>query len=257
MAASYPNGAAQFVSFIARSDHNHSTSIPIELAAESLIVFEANGAALPVEHGGPVRVVVPGRYFYKSLKWLETIELMSSDRLGYWEAEAGYHNVADPWDEQRYIASSISKQQAAKLIASRNFSHQDLRGIDCSGRDLRGLDATGSLLRDARFSSSILQLAIFRGSNLSNANFANADLREADFSGADVEGANFAGADLRGANLAVASMFGASFVHISSTGERLTAVFDSSTKVDRAALETLADDQFDQLTRMGLLGAGE
>jgi FMN phosphatase YigB (HAD superfamily) len=47
-----------------------------------------------------VRTVTPGRYFYKSLKWLVSIELLAEDRLGYWEQEAGYHNHADPWREE-------------------------------------------------------------------------------------------------------------------------------------------------------------
>ncbi len=67
----------------------------------------------PVEHGGPLRMIVPGKYFYKSVKWLEAIERLPADRLGYWEAEAGYHNAADPWLEQRYVASSLTRQQAA------------------------------------------------------------------------------------------------------------------------------------------------
>src|SRR3546814_20925836 len=49
-------------------------------------------------------MVVPGRYFYKSVKWLERVEALAEDRLGYWEAETGYHNNADPWPAVEYRA---------------------------------------------------------------------------------------------------------------------------------------------------------
>jgi DMSO/TMAO reductase YedYZ molybdopterin-dependent catalytic subunit len=46
-------------------------------------------------------LVVPSRYFWKSAKWVRGIELMAEDRPGFWE-QAGYHNEADPWKEQRF-----------------------------------------------------------------------------------------------------------------------------------------------------------
>ena len=55
----------------------------------------------------PVRMVTPGRYFYKSVKWLETIELRAENKLGYWEAGPGYHDNADPWEEERFITGNI------------------------------------------------------------------------------------------------------------------------------------------------------
>ncbi|MCA9270067.1 MAG: molybdopterin-dependent oxidoreductase, partial [Planctomycetales bacterium] len=91
-----PQAAARFVSFVAYSERGHSTSLPLEdaLALNTLVALTHNGAPLASAHGGPARIVVPGRYFYKSLKWLASIELLADDRLGYWEAEAGYHNQA-------------------------------------------------------------------------------------------------------------------------------------------------------------------
>ncbi|MGH8676885.1 MAG: molybdopterin-dependent oxidoreductase [Burkholderiales bacterium] len=59
------------------------------------------GKPLPHEHGGPVRLVVPGRYPWKSAKWLTGIEFYAQDRPGFWELR-GYHNDADPWLEQRF-----------------------------------------------------------------------------------------------------------------------------------------------------------
>jgi len=224
---------ANFVSFVAESRRGHSTSLPVSDAVQlgALVALEYEGAPLPTEHGGPVRVVVPGRYFYKSLKWLRRIELLAEDRLGFWEAEAGYHNRADPWREQRYVASSISKREAAELIASRNFAGRDLRSLDARGRDLRELVATDSLLRDADFRECNLQRANFNGSNLSNAHFQQADARGATFVGADCEGANFAGADLRGADFTDASLLAATFSP--------DAQIDSTTRIPAAQIASL------------------
>lgn len=204
---------AQFVSFVARSQRSHSTSLPLADALHlgALVATHCDDQPLPTEHGGPVRMIVPGRYFYKSLKWLARIELLANDRLGYWEAEAGYHNRADPWLEERYLAAAISKQEAQQLIASRNFSGRDLRGIQAAERDLMGLNARGALLRDAHFQGAILTRADFLGANLSNAHFKWAKLQGADFRRADCEGANFAGADLRETNFTSASLLAATF----------------------------------------------
>ena len=61
----------------------------------------ADGEPLTPDHGGPLRLVVPGKYFWKSAKWLRGIELLSTDQPGFWE-RYGYHNDADPWKEERY-----------------------------------------------------------------------------------------------------------------------------------------------------------
>jgi DMSO/TMAO reductase YedYZ molybdopterin-dependent catalytic subunit len=98
-----PLVTARYASFVSHSVRDHSTSLPLDVcrALDVLIAFDAEGQPLSSEHGGPVRTITPGRYFYKSLKWLKRIELLADDRLGYWEAEAGYHNEADPWREHR------------------------------------------------------------------------------------------------------------------------------------------------------------
>jgi DMSO/TMAO reductase YedYZ molybdopterin-dependent catalytic subunit len=59
------------------------------------------GAPLTREHGGPVRLIVPHLYFWKSAKWLQRIEFRARDERDLWEAN-GYHNRGDPWQEQRY-----------------------------------------------------------------------------------------------------------------------------------------------------------
>jgi DMSO/TMAO reductase YedYZ molybdopterin-dependent catalytic subunit len=238
--------SARFVSFVARSDRAHSTSLPLAdaLALDTLLALDYEDGPLPTAHGGPVRTVVPGRYFYKSLKWLERIELLTEDRLGYWEATAGYHNTADPWLQQRYIAPSLTKQQAAALIAARDFSGRDLRGISASGHGLSGLVARGALLRDADFRRCDLRGACFDGANLTNAHLEAADLRLATFRGADLEGANFTAADLGGADLSGASLFGATFMaERDGAAEGTGAQFDAATRLAIEQLEALTPIQ--------------
>jgi len=143
-----PTTAAQFVSFIAHSPRDHSTSLPLAdvRQLDALAAFEYDGQPLSAEHGGPVRLITPGRYFYKSVKWLRGIELLAEDRLGFWEGSAGYHNHADPWLEQRFVATGISKHEAAQILASRDVAGRDLLGLDGSDRELIGLRACDAKL---------------------------------------------------------------------------------------------------------------
>jgi DMSO/TMAO reductase YedYZ molybdopterin-dependent catalytic subunit len=96
-----PKPTARFV--VAHAEQGYTSNVPLELLEEdeSLIAYEADGEPLAPEHGWPLRLVVPQRYFWKSAKWLCGIELTSTDRPGFWE-RYGYHNDADYWKEQRY-----------------------------------------------------------------------------------------------------------------------------------------------------------
>jgi DMSO/TMAO reductase YedYZ molybdopterin-dependent catalytic subunit len=69
--------------------------------ADVLLAHSWEGQAIPAEHGGPVRVIVPKFYFWKSAKWVKRMEFLAADKPGFWE-NRGYHNVADPWKEERY-----------------------------------------------------------------------------------------------------------------------------------------------------------
>ena len=84
-------------------DGGYTANLPLSALVESdsLIAFEADGGPLTAEHGGPVRLMVPSRYFWKSTKWLNALVLAAYDRPGFWE-ERGYHNDADPFLEERY-----------------------------------------------------------------------------------------------------------------------------------------------------------
>lgn len=66
-----------------------------------LVTWELDGQRLAGPHGGPVRVVVPDLYFWKSAKWITGVRFTERDEPGYWETR-GYHNHADPWREERY-----------------------------------------------------------------------------------------------------------------------------------------------------------
>jgi DMSO/TMAO reductase YedYZ molybdopterin-dependent catalytic subunit len=204
---------ARFVWMQARSDRSHGSSIPLTLCGPegAMLAWEADGEPLPSEHGGPLRVVVPGRYFYKSVKWIERLELLAEDRLGWWEAESGYHNGADPWREERYVVRGLDRARVAALVSHRDVTGLDLLGLDASGHDLTRFKAAQSLLRDSRFVGATLIEADFTGANLSNAHFRQARLDRAIFLGADCEGADFSGADLTGADFRGASLFGATF----------------------------------------------
>jgi DMSO/TMAO reductase YedYZ molybdopterin-dependent catalytic subunit len=239
LARAQPSGEALYVSFTARSERRHSTSLPLAdaISLGAMLTIEVAGQPLPVQHGGPLRLVVPGRYFYKSLKWLEHIELLAEDRLGYWESTAGYHNHADYLKEERYLASKITSADARDILARRDIRGRDLMGLNAAGLDLPALRAEGALLRNADFRGAILTGACFDGANLTNAHFEQAQLQGASFRGADLEGANFAGANLSGACLLADSMVAISFT---ASGRFGSAIFDASSELSASRCDDLA-----------------
>jgi hypothetical protein len=245
-----PLPTARYLSFVARSERNHSTSLALETALElgAWVALTWEGRPLDASHGGPIRVIVPGRYFYKSVKWLERIEVLAEDRLGYWEGEAGYHNEADPWKEQRYIVGQLDRRMVREILAKRDFVGRSLLGLEAAGINLEGLNARGALLRNADFRNAHLVAACFDGANLSNAHLEAADLLKATFGryegkGADVEGASFQRADLRGADFRGASLFGATFCSVTDGSVTDEARIDSTTLFDDVGLEQLTPRQ--------------
>jgi DMSO/TMAO reductase YedYZ molybdopterin-dependent catalytic subunit len=237
---------ARFVQFVARSPRAHSTSLPLDVALSlgTLLTFTHQGQPLDRIHGGPVRTIVPGRYFYKSVKWLTRIVLLAEDQLGYWEGAAGYHNNADPWLEERYIARGIARRDLETLVRTRDIRGRDLLGLAAPLMDLSGLDARGALLRNADFTQTQLTGARFDGANLSNGHFRNAILTGASFVDADLEGADFSGADLRGADLRGASLFGTTFETKQADGEHVVfARIDETTTLSSEELSRLTPDQ--------------
>jgi len=96
-----PTPSARFV--IAHAEQGFTANSPLAAIedANALIVYDADGAPLTPDHGWPLRLFVPTKYFWKSAKWLRGLELSAVDKPGFWE-RYGYHNDADFWKEQRY-----------------------------------------------------------------------------------------------------------------------------------------------------------
>ncbi len=92
---------AKFV--VVHCEQGFTTNLPLEVLMDDdvLFAYRYGDAPLTPEHGYPLRLVVPKRYFWKSAKWVRGLELIAQDRLGFWEVR-GYHNNADPWKEERY-----------------------------------------------------------------------------------------------------------------------------------------------------------
>jgi DMSO/TMAO reductase YedYZ molybdopterin-dependent catalytic subunit len=88
---------------IAHAEQGFTTNVAVEFLERegALLATHADGEPLTPEHGWPLRLVIPGKYFWKSAKWLRGIELSPVDKPGFWE-RYGYHNDADPWKEERY-----------------------------------------------------------------------------------------------------------------------------------------------------------
>ncbi|MBI4134584.1 MAG: molybdopterin-dependent oxidoreductase [Candidatus Sungbacteria bacterium] len=96
-----PEPAAQFVVF--HSFDKYTTNVPFsELLKENVIVAtELESKEIPPEHGGPIRMIIPHLYGWKSAKFLTRIEFLDHDEPGFWEVR-GYSNSAHPWSEERY-----------------------------------------------------------------------------------------------------------------------------------------------------------
>lgn len=88
---------------ILHSYDGYTTNVTLEqfVGEDCLIAHSHDGKPLSREHGGPARLVIPRYYFWKSVKWLKRIEFSDTDKPGFWEVR-GYHNVGDPWREERY-----------------------------------------------------------------------------------------------------------------------------------------------------------
>jgi DMSO/TMAO reductase YedYZ molybdopterin-dependent catalytic subunit len=85
------------------AEYGYSANVRMSdfLADATMFATHRNGERLTADHGYPVRLVVPHLYAWKSVKWARSVEYLIRDRRGFWE-DRGYHNVADPWREQRY-----------------------------------------------------------------------------------------------------------------------------------------------------------
>jgi DMSO/TMAO reductase YedYZ molybdopterin-dependent catalytic subunit len=101
---------------LAESIGGYTTNLPLADVTEhpALVAHEADGAPLEREHGGPVRLLVPHLYLWKSAKWLSRLQVLDHDELGFWE-QNGYHHRGDPWHEERhsvdeYVARAMRRR---------------------------------------------------------------------------------------------------------------------------------------------------
>ena len=99
--AAGPAPGAAYV--LATSTTGYTTNLPLSdvTGGKAWVVWTYDGRPLPRDHGGPVRLLVPHLYFWKSAKWIQGLRVMDHDEPGFWEMR-GYHNYGDPWKEQRY-----------------------------------------------------------------------------------------------------------------------------------------------------------
>ncbi len=208
---------ARFVSFEAYSERGHHTSLPLDVARDdSWLVHSFDGKPLEIGHGGPVRVVTPSRYFYKSLKWVRRIVVLEEDRLGWWEDGSYYHNNADPWaGDERFTTGSIRPDQLDRFVHARSYDKYRSRvmmGLDLRGWVPASMDLRRLYLKNCDIRGVDLAGADLRESNLSLSDLRGADLRGADLSGSDLEGVNFSGADLSGSDLSETALSATRFV---------------------------------------------
>jgi len=99
--ACQPKPEVRFV--VLESHDGYTTNLSLEdfAAEDALLAHSWQGSPIERDHGGPVRVIVPHLYFWKSAKWLQRIQFVTEDKPSYWEVR-GYHNRGNPWQEQRY-----------------------------------------------------------------------------------------------------------------------------------------------------------
>ncbi len=92
---------AQYV--LAHAEFGFTANMPLEVLMDDdvMLAHSFDGKPLEREHGWPLRLLVPKKYFWKSAKWVRGLEFRTQDKLGFWERN-GYSNNADPWREERY-----------------------------------------------------------------------------------------------------------------------------------------------------------
>jgi DMSO/TMAO reductase YedYZ molybdopterin-dependent catalytic subunit len=118
LAEAGPLPAARYV--MVHADPDYTTNLPLGslLDDDVALAFRHDGRPLAPDHGGPVRLVVPRLYFWKSAKWVRALEVMTTDRPGFWESN-GYHMRGNPWREERHGGPVEETMQAARARKAR------------------------------------------------------------------------------------------------------------------------------------------
>ena len=101
MALAEPHETAEHVMCHGYDSYTTNVALTEALKPDVLLVYMADGQPLAREHGGPVRMITPQLYAWKGAKWIKGIELLTDEKLGFWE-QRGYSNTAHPWRNDRY-----------------------------------------------------------------------------------------------------------------------------------------------------------
>ena len=104
------------------ADPDYTTNLPVADLVDDdvLLALKHDGDDLTPDHGGPLRLVVPKLYFWKSAKWLRAFEFLDVNPPGFWE-QNGYHMHADPWREERYSDQETTAMQKMRAEAARQL----------------------------------------------------------------------------------------------------------------------------------------
>jgi len=115
-----PKPEAKYV--LVHADPDYTTNLPLDalLDDDVLLALKHDGQDLSPDHGGPLRLVVPKLYFWKSAKWVRGLELLDVNPPGFWELN-GYHMNADPWAEERYSDQETHAMQTMRAEAARRL----------------------------------------------------------------------------------------------------------------------------------------
>ncbi len=96
-----PRDGAAYIFFECADGYTTSLALPDLLDTDVLLAYRLNGQALEASLGGPVRLVLPKKYAYKSAMWITRIRFLTTKRLGYWE-KRGYSDSANVWTNDRF-----------------------------------------------------------------------------------------------------------------------------------------------------------
>ena len=115
-----PKAEARYV--LIHADPDYTTNLPLAdlLDDDVILATHHDGQPLTPEHGGPLRLVVPKLYFWKSAKWLRGFEFLDVNPPGFWELN-GYHMHADPWKDERYSDQETDAMQRMRAEAARTL----------------------------------------------------------------------------------------------------------------------------------------
>jgi DMSO/TMAO reductase YedYZ molybdopterin-dependent catalytic subunit len=113
-----PLPTARFVMQHADPDYTTNVALAELLDEDVILALKHNGRDLEPDHGGPMRLVLPKLYFWKSAKWLRAFEFLDVNPPGFWE-QNGYHMHGDPWKDERYADQETRAMQQMRAEAAR------------------------------------------------------------------------------------------------------------------------------------------